>query len=204
VTCRLRNTYCITLLALITTRFIPLHLFYLVDGVGSKNLQAGNLVHNCDFTALFSGILLLLPLIYLTITGIRGKMRKELPPEEPKGSKPNKKMGRRNEEDCKCAQCMNNECVPTFAVLSLINYTHLVMYQWNGIHFVGSCCHITWSLLYSVIHLENFVYVGCDFVMCVLFYWQILSGSFFIFTRFGLVIPNWCSFLISFQPVHHS
>ena len=54
------------------------------DGVGSKNLQAGNLVQDRDFFALFSGISLLLPLIYLTITRFWGKMRTELPPENQK------------------------------------------------------------------------------------------------------------------------
>jgi hypothetical protein len=78
---------------------------------------------------LFSGILLLLPLIYLTITRFWGKMRSELPPEKPKGGKPNKKMVRRNEENGKCAQRMNKECVPMFAVLLLRNYRELVLYE---------------------------------------------------------------------------
>jgi hypothetical protein len=64
-------------------------------------------------------------------------MRTEVPPEKPKGGKPNKKMVRRNEEDCKCAQRMDKECVPAFAVLSLINYRELVLYQQNGIHLLG-------------------------------------------------------------------
>jgi hypothetical protein len=78
-------------------------------------------------------------------------------------------MVHRNEEDGKCAQRMKKDCVPTFAVLSLINYRQLVLYQQKGIHFVGSCCHTRWSLFYSVLYLENTVHVGCGFVMCVLF-----------------------------------
>jgi hypothetical protein len=188
-----------------------LHSFYLVDGVASKIPQAGNLVHDRDFFCPFSGILLLLPLIYLTITGFRGKMRSDLPPDKPKGGKPNKKMVRRNEEDGKFAQRMNNECVPTFAVLSLINYRQLVLYQQNGIHFVGSCCQIRWSLFYSVLYLGNTVHVGCGFVMWVLFFgkFQVGVSSFhriqlgdpelmFIFDQFSAATPLIISFLLPF------
>ena len=52
------------------------------------------------------------------------------------------------------------KCFPTFPVFSLLNYKGLVLYERTGIHFVGSCHHISWSFYCWVNYLENFCTCG--------------------------------------------
>lgn len=126
------------------------------------------------------------------IPGIRSKMKQNLPADRPKGTKPSQKMSRREEEDCKSTQRINIRCIPTFPVLSLLHYDILVLFQRNGIAFVGSCFHNSWSCFYFLDYLETFVNVGLFLPMWVEFYWWILQWECLRFARI------WFHFSISF------
>lgn len=52
-----------------------------------------------------------------------------------------------------------------------------VHHEQNGIDFVGSCYHISWSCCYFLLYLKDSLYVDWNLPMWVAFWCQVLSGS---------------------------